>query len=222
MCYAISFPFIFHLLQAATPESNDCWCCHPTSIIGSGNCVCYRRSTHNPARPPSTREWAQSLFANSWVCKTFFMIYIRLTRCCMNRVLSLLLPAAFFAALDTDFSPPGIANGTFSSINDEVRGNLLKISRGIAVLLLIVWVSRYFPRSRILICSLFSYICSRIYLHNPPGKSEELTRQITAPLMLSQKKDPEVNQWVCLAMLIICIGIMAGTAEWVGGLLTDA
>ena len=40
--------------------------------------------------------------------------------------------------------------------------------------------------------------------------------------MLSQKKDPEVNQWVCLAMLVICIAIMAATAEWVGYLLSDA
>ena len=69
---------------------------------------------------------------------------------------------------------------------------------------------------------LFSYICSRIYLHNPPGKSDELTKQVTAPLIVSKKKDPEVNQWVCLAMLIICIGILAATAEWVGCLLTDA
>ena len=66
------------------------------------------------------------------------MIYIRLTCCCINRVLSLLLPAAFFAALDTDFSPPGIADGKFIGISDEIRGNLLQISRGIAVLLLIV------------------------------------------------------------------------------------
>ena len=68
------------------------------------------------------------------------MIYVRLT-CChtdINRVLSLLLPATFFSALDTDFSPPGIADGKFSGISDETRGNLLKISRGIAVLLLIV------------------------------------------------------------------------------------
>ena len=66
------------------------------------------------------------------------MIYVRLTCCCINRVLSLLLPAAFFAALDTDFSPAGAGVGAFSSINDEIRGKLLKISRGIAVLLLIV------------------------------------------------------------------------------------
>ena len=128
----------FILLQAATPESNDCWCCHPTSLIGSGNIICYGRSTHNPARPPSTRDGTQPFFANPRVSKIYLVIYVCLMLYCINRVLSLLLPAAFFAALDTDFSPPGIANGTFSSINDEVRGNLLKISRGIAVLLLIV------------------------------------------------------------------------------------
>ena len=213
---------IFILLQAAAPKGNDCWSCDPTSLIGSRNCICYGRSTHTPARPPSTHEWAQSFFANSWVSKIYFIVYVRLTWCYINRVLSLLLPAAFFAALDTGFSPPGTTDGTFSNINDETRGNILKISRGIAVLLQIVWVSRDFSRSLILIYSLFSYICSRFYLHNPPGKSDELTKQVTAPLIHSQKKDPEVNQWICLAMLIICIGIMAATAEWVSGLLTDA
>ena len=215
-------PWIFTLLQVAAPEGNNCWCCHPTSLIGSRNCIYYGRSTHNPTRPPSTHEWAQSFFANSWVCKIYFMIYVRLTWCRINRVLSLLLPAAFFTALDTGFTPPGTTDGAFSNISDETRGNLLKISRGIAILLLIVWVFRHFSRSLILIYSLFSYICSRFYLHNPPGKSDELTKQVTAPLILSQKKDPEVNQWVCLAMLIICIGIMAATVEWVGNLLTDA
>ena len=34
--------------------------------------------------------------------------------------------------------------------------------------------------------------------------------------------DPQVNQWICLAMLIICIGLLAATAEWVGYLLTNA
>jgi Ca2+:H+ antiporter len=79
-----------------------------------------------------------------------------------------------------------------------------------------------FSRSQILNIFLISYVCSRLYLHNPPGKSDELTIQVTAPLIIWQKKDPEVNQWICLAMLITCIGIMAVTAEWVGGLLTDS
>ena len=147
MCYGVSFSSIFNfLLQAAAPESNDCWCCHPSSLIGSRSCIHYRRSTHNPARHPSAREWAQPFFANSWVSKIWFFTFrtSRLTRFCINRVLSLLLPAAFFAALDTDFSPPGTAVGEFSSISDETRGNLLKISRGIAVLLQIVWVSGHF------------------------------------------------------------------------------
>lgn len=78
-----------------------------------------------------------------------------------------------------------------------------------------------FFQSRIPIYSLYSYLCSRLYLHNPPGKSDELTKQVTAPLVRSQNKEPEVNQWVCLAMLIVCIGLMAATAEWVGGLLID-
>lgn len=32
-----------------------------------------------------------------------------------------------------------------------------------------------------------------------------------------QETDPEVNQWVCLVMLAICIGLMAATAEFVSG-----
>ena len=71
------FWFFIILLQAAAPESNDCWRCHPTSPIGSGDFICYGRSSHTPARPPSTREWAQSFFANSWVSKIYFMLYVR-------------------------------------------------------------------------------------------------------------------------------------------------
>jgi len=141
MCFGVTFLSFFILFQAGAPESNDCWCCCPTSLIGSGNFICYGRSTHTPAGPPSTCDGAQSLFANSWVSEIYFMIYVRLTRCSINRVLSLLLPAAFFGALDTSFSPPGIGNGTFDSISDATRDSLLKISRGIAILLLIVWVS---------------------------------------------------------------------------------
>ena len=145
MYYGVSCPFYFFILfQARAPEGNDCWSCHPTSLTSSGNCIYYGRSMHNPTRPPSTCEWAQSFFANSWVSKIYFIIYVRLTWCRINRVLSLLLPAAFFTALDTGFTPPGTTDGAFSNISDETRGNLLKISRGIAVLLQIVWVSGHF------------------------------------------------------------------------------
>lgn len=77
------------------------------------------------------------------------------------------------------------------------------MSRGLAILLLAV------------------YICSRIYLHDPPGSENNLHQHPLAPLELKREElhlataDPEVNQWVCLVMLALTIGIMATTAEWV-------
>ena len=66
-----------------------------------------------------------------------------------------------------------------------------------------------------------SYICSRIYLHSPPGDVRELHLHPDAPAELKEHAerlattDPELNQWVCLAVLVLTIGIMAPTAEWV-------
>jgi len=47
-------------------------------------------------------------------------------------VLSILLPAAFFSAIDTSFTPSA------EVINDETRKVLLQMSRGLAILLLVV------------------------------------------------------------------------------------
>ncbi|KAJ3505926.1 hypothetical protein NLJ89_g7158 [Agrocybe chaxingu] len=118
-------------------------------------------------------------------------------------VLSLLIPAAYFAALNTSFSPNANVPAVII-VTDEMRANFLKMSRGLAVLLLIV------------------YICSRIYLHNPPGEDNALNLHLAplAPEALKDKvkklrsEDPEVNQWVCIVMLANCIGLMAATAEW--------
>ena len=72
-----------------------------------------------------------------------------------------------------------------------------------------------------------SYVCSRIYLHNPPGEANGppvliVTPEVKAQRALLQDTDPQVNQWICLTMLIICIGLLAATAEWVCYLLIDA
>jgi Ca2+:H+ antiporter len=68
----------------------------------------------------------------------------------------------------------------------------------------------------------FRYICSRIFLHNPPGPgNSELAQHKLAPEALKERaiemdnEDPEVNQWVCIGMLVITIAIMGATAEWV-------
>ncbi|KAJ8086197.1 hypothetical protein PM082_005020 [Marasmius tenuissimus] len=105
-------------------------------------------------------------------------------------VLSLLLPAAFFSVIDHG------DNG--HAINDETRQTFLTMSRGLAIILLIV------------------YICSRFYLHNPPGEQHD----IEVPTSLRDEEEylltaePLVNQWVCLAALAVTLGLMAGTAVW--------
>jgi Ca2+:H+ antiporter len=69
----------------------------------------------------------------------------------------------------------------------------------------------------------FRYICSRIFLHNPPGEDNALSlaRHVDAPEELRERErhyetgDPEVKVWACLLMLAVTIAIMAATAEWV-------
>ncbi|KAJ7283479.1 hypothetical protein C8J57DRAFT_1292671 [Mycena rebaudengoi] len=115
-------------------------------------------------------------------------------------VMTLLLPAAFFAAMDRQFSTS--ATPAVAFVTDENRAIFLHMSRGLAIILLTV------------------YICSRIYLHNPPGEGNSLAEHKLAPEALKNKaillesEDPEISQWVAIGMLIIAIGLMAATAEW--------
>jgi len=118
-------------------------------------------------------------------------------------VMTLLLPAAFFAAMDHGVVPTAVAETADLFTTDTTRGQFLQMSRGLAVILLAV------------------YICSRIFLHNPPGEgNSEFAQHRLAPEALKERalefetKEPEVNPWVCIAMLVVTIGIMAATAEW--------
>ncbi|KAF8917085.1 hypothetical protein CPB85DRAFT_1215600 [Mucidula mucida] len=101
-------------------------------------------------------------------------------------VLALLLPAAYFASIRA----AGEA-GAATSISDATRGIFLQVTHGFAILLLLV------------------YFVSLIYTHNPPGDVELKHENDWA-----HEGEPEVNQWVCIAMLVITIGLMAFTAEW--------
>jgi Ca2+:H+ antiporter len=74
-----------------------------------------------------------------------------------------------------------------------------------------------------MIMTYYSYICSRIYLHHPPGEEKRALNYLdTTPEDLREKErqlqaaNPSANQYVVLGMLVIVIGIMAATAEWVG------
>jgi hypothetical protein len=70
---------------------------------------------------------------------------------------------------------------------------------------------------------IFSYICSRIYLHHPPGQnsdSEDMPHpEITAEALRKElelaERQPDVNPVSCIITLIITVGLMGVTAEFV-------
>lgn len=87
-------------------------------------------------------------------------------------------------------------------VSDTSRDTFLTMSYGIAILLLLV------------------YIASRIFFHNPPGEDNAGRVHHLAPEQLKEEEkrlaeeDPETNVWVCIVMLILAIGLMAITAEF--------
>ncbi|KAI0641762.1 hypothetical protein C8Q79DRAFT_292036 [Trametes meyenii] len=143
----------------------------------------------------------------------------------MTGVLAIMLPTAFFAALDrgNDTSPAASSeDAPFSPlVSDLVRSDLLKMSRGMSVMLILI------------------YTASRIYRHVPwplafswpqwpvavswwpprvsrkEGQHVHLHKRI--PIRASMKApglEPLVNLTVCLLLIFISVGVMAVTAEF--------
>ncbi|KAJ7781584.1 hypothetical protein B0H16DRAFT_1498964 [Mycena metata] len=101
-----------------------------------------------------------------------------------TEVLTILLPAAFFAALNS-------SNSAGTGLSDDVRGDILKVSRGLALILLVV------------------YICSRVFLHNPPGPESQLHEHKEAPA-----EDQSINPWVGLILLLLTVALLTVTTEF--------
>ncbi|KAF9788189.1 hypothetical protein BJ322DRAFT_1047593 [Thelephora terrestris] len=112
--------------------------------------------------------------------------------------MSILLPTALFSALDGST----LSSEATTLPSDELRASFLHFSRGTAVILLVI------------------YICSRIFLTNPPGEDNALELHPTAPEALRnmerelREAEPKVNSWVCLGTIIITIALMGVTAEF--------
>jgi hypothetical protein len=62
-----------------------------------------------------------------------------------SSVLTLLLPAAFFAALDRSIVVAAGGSASESVVNDSMRHTILEMSRGLSVMLLLVQVLHCLP-----------------------------------------------------------------------------
>ncbi|THH13160.1 hypothetical protein EW146_g7031 [Bondarzewia mesenterica] len=117
-------------------------------------------------------------------------------------VLALVIPAAFFAALDPGVSINAGGESTGGIIDDTLRGDFLRFSRGFAIILL------------------FVYLCSRFYLHDPPGEDNAIRPPSNAPKEAIEREmelanaEPEVNPWACIILLTVTVAIMAVMAEF--------
>ncbi|KLO10218.1 hypothetical protein SCHPADRAFT_832869 [Schizopora paradoxa] len=109
-------------------------------------------------------------------------------------VMTILIPTAFFAALDN-----GPTEDTL--VSDATRLTFLKMSHGLAIILLLV------------------YITSRIFLHNPPGKRDGSTPATGAPpeILIEEARllndRPKASSGFCILLLIITIALLGITAE---------
>lgn len=141
-------------------------------------------------------------------------------------VMALVVPTAFFAALDrgnlrdltllvTHLNVSEAATEAEEEqaighpeigplLTDARRGQFLQLSRGIAFLLLVC------------------YIGARMYMHNPPGKGNALTmyRAETAPSRLrelslkKESRDSRINPWFGVYAILQCVALMAVTAQF--------
>jgi len=129
--------------------------------------------------------------------------------------MSILLPTVLFSALDRTT----VVSEASTVVSDETRANFLHFSRGTAVILLVMYVPALLSAPVDAHHDL-SYICSRIFLHNPPGEDNALELHPSAPDALKKKErnlaeeNAATNSWVCLGTIVITIALMAVTAEF--------
>lgn len=134
-------------------------------------------------------------------------------------VLCILLPTAFFASIDRGVSEASA--DPLALVSDVHRGEFLKMSRGLAIMLLIICTPALISPSLLFANGSDPDIGSRIYLHNPPGEDNALQIAHNAPKELKEKEHhlntarPKTNVWACLLLLAVTITVMAVTAEFV-------
>lgn len=132
------------------------------------------------------------------------------------------LPVSFFTALDRGQDADG---GDVGPINDRTRDQLLSISRGLAFILLIMYVthSAHFTVFAMVDCSISRYVASRVFLHRPPPGDDQasLAEREDAPVEMKTaaahlaEEEPEMNFWMCIISLLVTLALLATTVQFV-------
>lgn len=137
-------------------------CGHPPSTPRSWHCLHYRGSTYHlsgftspfDSVKPYVINHRVSIFQGLHVPSpiSFGAVSLRGTHTHHIRVLSLLLPAAIFSASNSPLSTAEVSSTglledqtVFRLINDEIKETFLKMSRGLAIILLVVCVYQIPP-----------------------------------------------------------------------------
>ncbi|RPD56828.1 hypothetical protein L226DRAFT_615691 [Lentinus tigrinus ALCF2SS1-7] len=116
-------------------------------------------------------------------------------------VLATLLPTALFSALDEGANAAESAAAASEIVKDATIG-ILHISRGIAVILLVI------------------YVASRFYLHDPPPANNALLTPVDPHPAIKHEEtrllveEPKTNAWACMLVLTVTVAMMAVTADF--------
>lgn len=116
--------------------------CTPSPAPCPWYCIPHWRCAHIGAESPSPSYGTESYAANDWVLLFRIHSKILLAYSLRYRVLSLLIPAAFFNALDN----AATASAESLGVSDATRHLILEMSRGIAVILLLMYVQSWLPK----------------------------------------------------------------------------
>ena len=113
-------------------------------------------------------------------------------------VLATIIPAVMLSASERIG-----ATSVAEVVTDTSRASFLHISRGMAIILL------------------FVYVASRWYLYDPPGEDNALQLDENAPKALHDEEEkwrnyqPDVGPGFCMIMLTVTVVLVTVTAEWV-------
>jgi len=113
-------------------------------------------------------------------------------------VLATIIPAVMLSASERIG-----ATSVAEVVTDTSRASFLHLSRGMAIILL------------------FVYVASRWYLYDPPGEDNALQLDENAPKALHDEEEkwrnyqPDVGPGFCMIMLAVAVALVAVTAEWV-------